>query len=128
MHMQKLLKKDHNNTVKAMDGNGILASDKFLRDFVGMYLDKKSGLQESLMLCLMRAFISKANGTKRKDFEPKARNFMMALAATNKQACELLSANLNLADPRTIKRWGAQERGKPIILNEEADVRTLLVA
>ena len=126
-HIQKLLKKDHNNTVKAMDGNGILNSDKFLRDFVGMYLNKKSGLQESLMLCLMRAFISKANGAKRKKFEPKARNFMMALAATNKQACELLSANLNLATPRTIERWGAQGRGKAVILNEEADVRTLLV-
>ena len=105
-----------------MDGNGILNSDKFLRDFIGMYLNKKSGLQETLMLCLMRAFISKANGAKRKMFEPKARNFMMVLAATNKQACELLSANLNLATPRTIERWGAQERGKPIILNEESDV------
>ena len=127
MHIQKLIVKDNNNTVDAMDGNGILNSDKFLRDFIGMYLNKKSGFQESLMLCLMRAFISKANGAKNKKVEPKARNFMMALAATNKQACELLSANLNLAHPRTIEKWGARERGKPIILNVESDVRTLLV-
>ena len=79
------------------------------------------------MLCFMRAFISKANGAKRKMFKPKERTFMMALAATNKQACELLSANLNLATPRTIERWGVQERGTPIVLNEESDVRTLLV-
>ena len=86
--IESLVQKDHNKTVKAMDGNGILSSDRFLRDFLCMYLDEKSGLQQSLILCLMRAFISKANGHKNPQYDPKVKNFMLALAATNKQACD----------------------------------------
>ena len=39
----------------------------------------------------------------------------------------MLSANLNLATPQTIRKWGAPKHGNPIILDKEADVRTLLV-
>ena len=110
-----------------MDGNVILSSDRFLRNFLCMYLDEKSGLQKSLILRLMRAFISKANGHKNPQYDPKVKNFMLAVAATNKQACQLLTANLNLAGERTIHRWGVNERAKPIILTEEANIRSLLV-
>ena len=58
--IENLVRQDQKLSV--MDSNDILDSDKFLRDFVRMYLDKDSGLQQSLILCLMRAFISKANG------------------------------------------------------------------
>ena len=110
-----------------MDSDGILNSDRFLRDFLCMYLDEKSGLQKTLILCLLRAFISKANGHKNPQYDPKVKSFMLAVAATNKQACELLTTNLNLAGERTICRWSVHERAKPIILNEEADIICLLV-
>ena len=113
--------------MSAMDSNGILDSDKFLRDFVCMYLDKDSGLQQSLILCLMRAFISKANGHKNSQYGPKAKNFLLALAATNKRASGLVSANLNLASERNIRRWAAEERAAPIILNKEAEIISVLV-
>ena len=102
-------------------------STRFLRDFLCMYLDEKSRLQKTLILCLLRAFISKANGHKNPQYDPKVKSFMLAVAATNKQACELLTANLNPAGERTIRRWSVHERAKPIILNEEADIICLLV-
>ncbi len=110
-----------------MDANGILNGDRFLRDFLTMYVDEKSGLQQSLILCLMRAFISKANGHKNSHYHSKVKNFMLALAATDKQACELVSANLNLAGERQVRRWSATDRAKPVILNEEKDIVSLLV-
>ena len=62
--------------MSAMDSNGILNSDKFLRDFLRMYLDKESGLQQTLILCLMRAFISKANGHKNPNYGPTVNPFL----------------------------------------------------
>ena len=110
-----------------MDSNGILNSDTFLRDFLRMYIDKESELQQTLILCLMRAFISKANGHKNPHYAPKVENFMLALATTNKPASNLIGANLNLAGERIIRRWAAKERAAPIILNKEADIVSLLV-
>ena len=117
--IENLVRQDQKLSV--MDSNDILDSDKFLRDFVRMYLDKDSGLQQSLILCLMRAFISKANGHKNSQYGPKAKNFLLALAATDKRASELVSANLNLAGERNIHRLAAEERAAPIILNKEEE-------
>ena len=51
---------------KSTTDDGFLSKDKFLQQFLTMYTDetlgKKGPLKESLIMCMLRVFVSKANG------------------------------------------------------------------
>ena len=113
---------------KTVNGKGILDKDKFLTNFISMYMDKKSGIQGSLILCLLRAIIAKASGHKNPEYGNKVQQFMLCLSATNKQACELVCGNLNLAGDRWIRRLAAKTRSKPMILNTPDDIVKIIVS
>ena len=106
---------------------GTLNRDKFLQQFIPMYLDGKSGLQGSLVCCLLRHFVNTVNGRKNCEYEPIVRNFMLALSATNKQAREIVCGNLKLSGDRSVRRMAAKERGNPVVPNKAEDVKKLIV-
>ena len=111
---------------KSTTADGFLSRDKFLRQFLTMYTDetlgkKKGPLKDSLIMCLLRVFVAKANGHKNPAYGDKVQNFCLAMSATNNKAFELFSGNLGLMHGRHVKRLAAQRREKSFLTmgNEE---------
>ena len=98
---------------KSTTADGFLSRDKFLRQFLTMYTDehlgKKGPLKNSLIMCLLRVFVAKANGHRNPAYGDRVQNFCLAMSATNKKAFELFSGNnLGLMHGRHVKRLAAQ--------------------
>ena len=104
------------------------SNDKFLKTFLKLYQSDGKGddFKQSLIMCLMRAYVAKASGNDRPLYSTKVLNFMMALSTTNVRAFSLASANLCSVSIRHMRLMKARNRDVPLLLRSKSDMIRLL--
>ena len=90
----------------ALELNGAKNTDLFLQAFTQMYREHVE-FREGLLVALMRAFVSKANGHRNPEFPLCSMNFYVALEATSRKAFSLVSANMLGPSLRAVQQRNA---------------------
>ena len=114
---------------KAVQKNAIVRDDKgavenvdtFVANFIKHYKQDES-FRGSLIVCLMRAFVAKSEGTVNPPYGAKVLNFMLAMASGNKKGFEFVSANLCSVSLRHIERLTRERRPPPFIGIDQAEM------
>ena len=125
--VQALTDKPKDKLLKSSRGM-VPSNDKFLSKFMGLYTSKGADkFKESLIMCLLRAYVAKATGHKNPQYGAKVLNFMLALSATNPIAFSFVSANMCSLSIRHAKKIRAANRDIPLILRDNNDMMRLLL-
>ena len=111
----------------ALELNGTKSTDSFLQAFTEMYQEHVE-FREGLLVALMRAFVSKANGHRNPEFPLCSMNFYVALEATSRKAFSLVSANMLGPSLRAVQRRNAMNKQEVFIICDEANVQARLAA
>ena len=76
------------------DKGGVENVDTFLANFIKHY-QKDETFRSSLVVCMMKGYVAKCEGSSNHPYGAKVLNFMLALAASgNQKGFEYVSANL----------------------------------
>ena len=90
--------------------------DNFLKQFIKLYLSQDDTFKNSLLVCLMRSYVAKANGVNNPQYAAKVMNFFVAIAASgNKRSFEFVSGNLCAISLRHTHRVVVTKRSMPFI-------------
>ena len=108
--------------------NGLVPfRDKFLSSFFKLYHTNDGAFKNSLMMCLCRAYVAKAEGIRSPEYGAKVVNFMLALSATNQKAMDFVLANLCSLSICHVQRLRSTRRGKPFIFRSQSEITELVV-
>ena len=106
---------------------GTMNTDPFLESFLSMYNDNPS-FRNGLLVALMSAFVSKANGHPNPKFSVDVVNFYIALEATSRKAFGLVSGCLLGPCLRSIQRHNALSRVEMFIVCDDDNIKERLAA
>ena len=87
-----------------------------------MYHDKDGKHKNSLVCCLLKCYVAKANSHWNPEYGTKVFTFLLALSATDNKAADSLSPNICAISTRHTQRLSAPKRGKPFILRTNKDI------
>jgi hypothetical protein len=106
-----------------VDTSFLPSGDNFIKNFVTTYM-ANANVQNSLLVGLMQAYISKVNGHSNPVYGTAVTNFFLSLAGTgSKQAVEFVSANLGKSvSIRHLQRIQTKKRPRSFIVHSSDDV------
>lgn len=109
------------NAIVRDDEGGVENVDTFLTNFIKHYKQDES-FRSSLLVCLMKAFVAKSEGSTNHPYGAKVLNFMLALASGNRKGFDYVSANLCSVSLRHIERVTRERRPAPFIGIDQAEI------
>jgi hypothetical protein len=97
------------------DKGGVENVDTFLANFIKHY-QKNETFRSSLVICMMKGYVAKCEGSSNHPYGAKVLNFMLALAASGSQKrFEYVSANLCSVSLQHIEHLTRERRLAPFI-------------